>query len=201
MDAMETLLKFVSGELDKASFKDALYYNPAVEELLSDPTVNWNGTYVDAFLNLYCYLLEQDYDRAGEIGDAIDAVELFLQKKGIEYTRKPKGLDIYGFMLDSQPSYIDCDSKFFEKHIMPKNRDMPKAELKKATRENFNAYFKYQSKPPKWIQNPAWPIRGDKPLFFVGQIELKNDALHDDGMVYVFFDSVSGEIETVTQLY
>lgn len=63
-------------------------------------------------------------------------------------------------------------------------------------------FFKYQTKPPQWIQNPNWPIRKEKPLFFLGQMEIKKSALlHDEGKVYLFIDPETGNIETVKQFY
>ena len=109
--------------------------------------------------------------------------------------------ELYDLILTTQPKYIDIDSSFFEKFILPENRNLSKTELKQLIKDNFNKYFKYQNKPPKWIQNPAWIIRDDKPLYFIGQLELKNDIFHDNGFVYIFANTKTGEIESVKQLY
>ena len=68
-------------------------------------------------------------------------------------------------------------------------------------RSNCDKYFKYQTKPPTWIQNPEWIIKNETPLFFVGQIKLNHPAFHDEGAVYVFLDTETGEIETVMQFF
>ena len=200
--ATEIILQFIAGEIDTATFENALYSDPALEELLRDPSINWSGTYiVSQVTDLYEYLIMQNYSRLDDKVNVIGALELFLQKKGIKYSKGDANLELYGLMLDTQPKYIDVNSAFFEKHILPSDRNMTKAELKKTIRENYIKHFKYQTKPPLWLQNPDWIIKNDKPLFFIGQLKLVNDIFHDDGAVYVFLDAETGDIETVKQFY
>ena len=62
--------------------------------------------------------------------------------------------------------------------------------------------FKYQTKPPKWIQNPDWLIKNDQPSYFLRQVDIKkNDLFHDDGCVYLFVDAENGTVETVKQFH
>jgi len=128
-------------------------------------------------------------------------LELFFQKKGVEYVMSKKYPETYNLLLTTQPKYIDIESAFFEKFILPVDRDLSKSELKQFIRENYEKYFKYQSKPPKWIQNPQWIIKNDKPLFFIGQLEIKNEKIHDNGFIYVFLDIETGKVETIKQFY
>ncbi|MCL1992358.1 MAG: hypothetical protein FWG66_05375 [Spirochaetes bacterium] len=208
MDAKETVLQFVAGKIDAKAFTDALYAEPLMEEFLGDPSVDWHGTFVGrSAANLHHYLLELDFSRTSDKMDALEALELFLEKKGIPYSKDTEAEARYGLlhdlMLDTEPSYLDVGYDFFEKHIAPADIKMPKAELKKTARENYGKFFKYQTKPPSWIQGPEWPVKGETPLFFVGQLQLKlnHEAFHDEGAVYVFLDIANGEIETVRQFY
>jgi hypothetical protein len=41
---LKTTLQFVAGKIDSATFENALYADPMLEELLRDPSVNWSGT-------------------------------------------------------------------------------------------------------------------------------------------------------------
>lgn len=195
----EILLKFVTGETSLKEFETQLYTNQALETYLRDPSINWSGTYVSP--NLYDYLIAINYNRTEGKVNAIGAIELFLQKKNIPYTKSEKYSKIFDLFLSTQPKYLDIDSAFFEKYILPSNIDIPITELKQIIRGNFNQYFKFQNKPPKWIQAPKWIIKSNKPLFFIGQIEFKNDLCHDNGFVYVFMDTETGDIETVKQFY
>lgn len=202
MDAIETVLQFVAGKIDTATFEHALYTNPKLEELLRDPSVNWHGSYVAAIaVDLYDYLIMLDYRCSADNVNAVGALELFLQKKGIVYSKDDKHSELFCLMLETQPKYLDLDSAFFEQYILPTDRNIPKSELKKLIRKNCNKYFKYQVRPPKWIQNPAWVIKNDKPLLFIGQLELNIEFFHDKGVVYIFLDTESGKIETVKQFY
>jgi len=202
MEAIETVLRFVEGKIDTAAFENALYTDQKLEELLRDSSVSWHGTYVAAIaVDFYDYLIMLDYSRLDGNAEAIGALELFLQKKGIIYTKDDKYSELLSLILKTQPKYLDLDSAFFEKYILPADRSMPEPELKRLIRENYNKYFKYQTKPPKWIQNPAWIVKNDKPLLFVGQLELNSEIFHDHGVVYVFLDTESREIETVKQFY
>ena len=199
MNTIEILLQFVAGEISLKEFEHELYTNKEMEELLCDKSINWSGTYIST--NLYDYLIELNYSRIESKVNAIGALELFFQEKGIEYVASKKHSEIYNLFSSTQPKYIDIESVFFEKFILPLDKDLSKSELKQYIRENYEKYFKYQSKPPKWIQNPQWIIKNDKPLFFIGQLELKNEAFHDNGFIYAFLDTETGEVETVKQFY
>jgi hypothetical protein len=200
--SIKILQKFVAGELSVKEFENELYTNSELEKILRDPSVNWSGTYVAAVAaNLYDYLIALDYSRVESAVNAIGALELFFKKKNIDYSISKKHSEIYNLMLVTQPKYLDIDSKFFEKYILPNDKNLSKAALTQAIKNNFNQYFKFQSKPPKWLQNQQWLIKKGKPLYFVGQLELKQESFHDNGVVYVFLNTETGEIETIKQFY
>lgn len=77
-----------------------------------------------------------------------------------------------------------------------------KADKKQFIKQRYAELFKYQTKPPQWIQHPDWLIKNDKPLFFLGQFEIKNcNLFNDDGRIYLFIDTGTGAVETVKQFY
>ena len=198
---MEILLKFIAGEITVHNFENELYTNPELEELLRKST-DWNGTYVGQFVdNLYDYLIILNYSRTDDIIKAIDALEIFFTKQGVSCTKTNKYNDFYSLTFAAQPKYLMVDTQFVEKYILPSESNLTKAEQKKVVRSNFEKYFRFQNKPPRWIQNPNWIIKDDKPLLFVGQLDLKSELFHDNGAVYVFLNEESGEIETIKQFY
>lgn len=198
---MEILLKFIAGEITAQEFENELFTNAELEELLRKST-DWSGTFVGNYAtNLYDYLIAVNYSRTDNTMNAVDALELFFKKEGISYPQKNIYLDLYNLILNSQPKYLDVETQFIEKYIIPTDNNLAKAELKKVMRSNFERHFKFQNKPPRWIQNPAWIIRNEKPLFFVGQLDLKNELFHDNGAIYVFINEETGEIETIKQFY
>lgn len=195
------LLKFVEGKITVQDFENELYTNTKLEEVLRQST-DWSGTYIgNAATDLYNYLITLDYSGMDGQINAISVLELYFTKEGITYSKTNKYPELYDLILASQPKYLDVDMPFIEKYILPADENLTKAELKKMIRSNFERYFKFQNKPPRWLQSPAWIIKDEKPLFFIGQLELKSKLFHDDGAVYLFLSEDTGEIETVKQFY
>lgn len=198
---MEVLLKFVAGEISVQEFEHEIYYNAELEDLLKKST-DWSGTYIgNAAANLYDYLIALNYSNTNGKINALNALELYFTKEGIPFPKSNEYTDFYSVIFASQPKYLDVDIEFIEKYILPSEKNLQKTELKKLIRSNFDKYFKFQSKPPRWIQNPQWIIKNDKPLYFIGQLDLKSELFHDNGVVYIFMDNETGEIDTIKQFY
>jgi len=194
------LKSFVEGNIDTKTFEKELYENENLKKILDDNNIN--TMYSRRHSSPYYYLLELNYnDIRGKL-KAQGAIESFLNNKEIKFIKNNEFIDEYNLILDAQPKYLDVDTKFIQKYILPSDKNKPKKELKEHMKLKFKEYFKYQSKPPQWIQNPEWIIKNDVPLFFLGQKEIKDCKIfHDDGAVYIFVDEKTGEIETITQLY
>ncbi|SHG28129.1 hypothetical protein [Chryseobacterium vrystaatense] len=200
-DAIQILKDFVEGTVSDQEFQQQLYANPDLEKLLSDPSMNWQGTYLKD-TTVFLYLAEQDYTNAEGRLNAQGTAKLFLSKMGIDATVSTRIADEYDAVLDTRPKYVDAEADFIEKHILPKDKTLSKSDQKKYIKQRYSQLFKYQTKPPGWIQNPVWPIKNDQPLYFLGQIEIKKgDLFHDGGWVYLFIDNETGTVETVRQLY
>jgi len=198
---IKILKDFVEGVISPKVFEKYFFENSKFSELLSDETINLQGTYM-ADSTIYLYIAEQKLQSISGRLNVQGAIQLFFTKKGIKFNQYTKYSDDYGLILDSQPKYIDADLDFIEKYILPVEVNKSKSELKKEMKDRFLTLFKYQTKPPKWIQNPNWIIKDEKPLFFLGQFEIKNcDIFHDDGAIYLFVDQTTGDIETVKQFY
>lgn len=197
MNGIDIILKYIAGNLSVAEFENELYTNKEFELVLLDLEINWRGTYINT--NLYHYLIGLNYSTIEGKVNSIGALKLFLEKKNIQYSEMTKYERTFDLILSMQPKYIDASSDFIEKFILPQNFQGSESEMKKIIRANYQKHFKYQNKPPKWIQSPKWIIKNDKPLFFIGQLELKSELFHDNGFVYVFVDTETREIKTVQQ--
>lgn len=198
---IKILKDFVEGVISPKVFEKHFFENSKFSELLSDETINLQGTYM-AGSTIYLYIAEQKLQSISGRLNVQGAIQLFFTQKGIKFNQYTKYSDDYGLILDSQPKYIDADLDFIEKYILPVEVNKSKSELKKEMKDRFLTLFKYQTKPPKWIQNPIWIIKDENPLFFLGQFDIKNcDIFHDDGVVYLFVDQTTGDIETVKQFY
>ena len=195
------LKNFVEGKIDIKSFEKELYENNSLKTLLEDRSLNWAETYLKN-TNPYLYLLELNYNDAGDRLNAHGTVELFLKNIGIEFNVNKQFSDEYDLILNAMPKYLDIDMEFIQKYIFPKDKNISKKEIKEYMKLKFREYFKYHNKPPQWIQNPEWIIKNDIPLFFLGQKEIKDcELFHDNGAIYIFIDVKTKEIETVIQLY
>lgn len=200
-DEIQFLKDFVEGNISSQDFEQQLYTNSELEKLLSDSSISWKGSYLQD-TSPFLYLAELNYkDPAWQL-NAQGTIQLFLDRKGIKVTETSKYSDDYNLLLSTSPKYIDADLSFIEKHILPKDKTLSKSEQKQYIKQRYAELFRYQTKPPKWIQNPEWPIQNNSPLFFLGQIEIKRcDLFHDDGNIYLFIDSKTGVIETIKQFY
>ena len=200
-DEIQILKDFVDGKLSDKDFEQQLYTNIDLEKQFSDPAINWQGTYLQN-TNAYFYLIEQDYKNAEGRLNAHETVKLFLSKIGVEVTDSKQKSDEYEFILSTSPKYIDADAGFIEQHILPKDKTLSKSDQKKYIKQRYADLFKYQTKPPKWLQNSEWPIKNNQPLFFLGQIEIKKgEFFHDEGSMYLFMDPETEIIDIVKQFY
>ncbi|PQA97778.1 hypothetical protein B0A69_00100 [Chryseobacterium shigense] len=200
-DEIQVLKDFVEGKISDQDFEQQLYTNSALEKLLSDSAINWHGTYLQE-ATAFLYLIGQDYKNAEGRLNAHETVKLFLNKIGIQFVTSTKPTDDYDLLLSTQPKYIEAEAGFIEKYIVPEDTSLSKADRKQYIKQRYAELFKYQTKPPKWIQNPDWPIRNDKPLYFLGQLDIKKgDLFHDEGSIFLFIDAETGILETIKQLY
>ena len=200
-EELKTLIDFAEGRLSSDDFKEEINTNTKLQQLLSDETIHWQGTYLQTS-NPFFYIMAQNYANAAGRLNAHGAIVLFLEKRNIKIKPTVKYAGQFDMLLATSPKYLDIDSSFFEKHLAPKEESLSKADQKQIIKEKIKELFKYQTKPPKWIQNPAWPIKNEQPLFFVGQLDLKDAALfHDNGSIYIFMNPKTEEIETIKQFY
>ena len=199
-DEFKILVDFTEGRLSSKDFEQEIYTNKRLEELLSEK-VSWYGTYFHKS-SLFLYLAEQNYNNAEGRLNAQGAVKLFLEKMNIEVNSTTKYSEEYDLLLTTSPKYLDIEPTFFEKYIVPADKSLSKTDKKQVIKKNIEQLFKYQTKPPKWILNPNWLIKNDKPMYFLGQVDIKScNLFHDNGSVYIFVDTETGNIETVKQFY
>ena len=94
----------------------------------------------------------------------------------------------YTELLRIAPRYADIDSKWFNDNILQKcEYDIGTKERKEWLRNKIREVFKYENKPPRWLQNPEWPIGEKGPLVFKKQSAHPN-YVTDDYIDYYFDD-------------
>ena len=196
------LVAFLEGRLEGMAFEQALQEAP-MQALLK---VFINPLY-PALTNYYRQVTNDvDLSTQSGLAQAELKVEEFLKLAEVEFQPvKPHFTALskfHSFLHSVQPAYLDLPMEFILEHVLPKDVTLSEAQKKKLGKERIKELFKYSGKPPQWIQSPEWPIHGDVPSYFIGQLPIKVPELfHDNGAAYLFFDAVSGGFETVTQFY
>src|SRR5262245_57955081 len=167
-DELQTLVEFVEGRIDAKEFEKLLYQNPRIEQVLADDPTLPPNTYVGRCV--YLFLIEQDFDDPGGVLNAQSALEEFLRRKGQAFKPTRKYKEFYDLLLEAQPSWLLVDTGYLKKNILPAAGDQHGPGLRDWLRGRLLELFRYVEKPPRWIQNPAWPI--NEHLFFLANFGL-----------------------------
>jgi len=123
----------------------------------------------------------------------------YLEHYNISFTPTTQYEDEYKFRIEIQPSYVLIEDEEYLKEIISSAPDgLTAAQRKKWLREHIKGLFRYEKSPPRWIQDPEWPIVQGKPLVFRGQT--KSEA-NDERVWYMFYDADTGEETVVMQFY
>lgn len=193
---LEMIKKFVAGEISATVFKDYLYASSEIEHLLNtDPNLGGNNY---AWPSVYHFLLGQDLDRARGALNCQGALTDFMDRNGYQYVRTDAYEKRSNLIRNSQPKWLDAPGDWIEQHVLNRANDRVGKELQQWVKAELLQLFRYVKKPPRWLQNPAWPIRDDKPLVFLGQVDL-DSYFHDCTSIYVFHDPLTNKTENVIQ--
>eukprot|EP00913_Durusdinium_trenchii_P019517 g18347.t1 len=131
-------------------------------------------------------LTQQSRISLGGLVNSEGIIEQFLQKAEVEFEPVQRFRKIYSLYLKAVPDYLDPPLEFMTEKVLPLDSDLSDTRKKKLIKERLKQYFKFAQKPPKWIQDPEWPINNGEPLFFVGQVTINAPELfHDTGEAYV----------------
>ena len=196
--ALETVLGFVEGRLDGPEFEAFLQTDPAAERLLEDDPDLPRNTFVGA--SVFIYLLELDLRDPGDVLSAQGVLSDWLERHSVKHTPAPEPSELYKILLSAQPRWLDVDAKWLMDEVVSKSGGLTGKALKKWLSEELLARFRFVSEPPKWIQNPQWPVGPNGPLVFLGQLTV-TDYFHDEAAIYVFHDPTTDEYETITQVF
>ncbi len=200
---INSLKNFAEGNLNASDFEQLLYYNNKIITILSDTSlIDYSKIYLNNYSTIYDYLISLNYKLSEHRMEAHFTVCRLLDELNIKFEKSNAYNELHNLLLDTQPKYIDIDLDFFEKNIWKSEyAQLSKSEQKKKIKEKINVLFKFHKKSPKWIQSPNWPIENNRPLYFLGQFEIKDcNLFHDNGYVYLFVNQ-NNDIKTVVQFY
>lgn len=141
------------------------------------------------------------YSHDTRMGKAVihSDVCLYLEYFGFTFKKYPRYHDDLQFSIDIQPSYAYIeDEDFLNKIIVEAPKDLSKTNQKKWLKEKIKSLFRYDNKPPRWIQDPEWPIVDGKPLVFKSQTK---ENINDERVYYTFYNPETQEEKVIIQFY
>ena len=193
---MKLLIDFIEDRVSPSDFLNLFYEDEELQAVLEKETNICPYTNCG---NLCLFIFEVNASNLGSVLNLKDALKQYLQKKNVAFTCSDKTEKNYDIFLTAIPKWLIAPSEYFSTIL--DNDTLSKAEKKEQIKIQVKKIFRCLKTPPKWIQPCNWPISNDKPLVFVGQLELDVEIFHDKGAVYVFLDTATGEIETIKQFY
>jgi hypothetical protein len=195
---VDLLVQFIEGRLEGSDL-DAALATEEMKTLLG----SFEDSRYPALTNHYRRLHnKQDRTKLEGLVNSEGIIEDFLRKAEVPCQPVERFGSLYSLILQTVPKHLDPPMEFIEKKILPAASNLSEGQMKKAIKERLNEHFRYVDKPPRWIQNPDWPICEDRPLVFVGQLEIDApEHFHDKGAAYLFFDPTKGDFRTVTQFH
>ena len=126
-------------------------------------------------------------------------IEAYLHYSGCTYNPSKKYYDEWSFKVDIQPSYIRIeDDEMLSKYINEAPKKLNKTETKKWIKNRIKQDFKYDKTPPRWIQDPEWPIVNGVPLIFKEQSKM---TLEDERVYYTFYHPQTLAEIVIVQFY
>lgn len=194
MTAIEIVKQFVEASISPKEFEEKIHSNSSIEELLkSEKNL---PTYV-AEPDLYTYAISQNYENLESIYNTQILLADFLNKKNIPHKIEKKYEELFNLTLKVQPKWLSLPSDYLSSLIKDK-KSLSTKELQLWLKEQIKSDFRSLKTPPKWLQNPEWPIQDGKPMIFLGQLDI-SDLSHDNSQAYLFFDEIKRTFHTITQ--
>lgn len=196
---IQEFVAFVEGRMPFDEFQRNYEANPGYKKLLDDKKPGkkysaWRNRTINESMALYNWLTTD--------GKLVvhRSIMFFLQYYKIPVNPTQKYQNEAQYLVDIQPSYTDIeDEDFLNAIIASAPGGLTKSEKKKWLKEKIKSLFKYDKRPPRWIQGPEWPITNGKPLVFKGQTKEIPGEIEE--IWYTFYDPETKEETVISQFY
>lgn len=192
------LIEFVEGRMSFKEFQQNYETNKDYYRLLEDAKPNDDFQYQKNKSINQCLKF---YKWSTALGKNVvhSYIVRYLKYYNFEIQPTEEYLDKFKFISEIQPSYVDIeDEEFLNKIIEETPKEISKTNQKKWLKDRIRSIFRYDSKPPRWIQDPEWPIVNGTPLVFKGQTKEKKD---DERVYYYFYNPDTKEEKVIIQFY
>ena len=196
MTPLDKIVAFVEGRIPLRAFIHSVEQDEALQAILEEDIVLRPYTNTG---NLLLYILQQDPSGLAAQINVRDALSQFLVAKGRPRAADDGATRFYDIILSQTPDWLMLQDLFL-KRLTDKAADLlDQKAVASMVKSEIKASFQYVRKPPKWLQSPAWIVVDERPLVFVGQMDMGR-LKHDKAQVYVFFDETRDEIRTTVQV-
>jgi hypothetical protein len=194
MNSIDIIKNYLEGSLSPQDFQKELYYNKDMEDLLSKETQI--PPYTNS-QNAFLYLIEIDILLPSGEFDSKDLLSKLLTKKNISFSLNNEYKKKYDLFMKIQPRWLNLTEPYFQ-FIFNKHKDKSGIELERALKLEIKNDFKFLKNKPRWLQSPVWPTVENKPLFFIGQLDI-TEIRHDISYLYIFLDEKNNTYMTFEQ--
>jgi len=197
-EAIQIMKDFVEGKMSIEDFKYQYDNNPLIKKNFSKypdrPLKTECGYDYISYLDMYD--IKRRADACGFHGFFQEFLEInkYSCIPTEEYSKR------YVFLLKVQPNWVLIhDEDFLEDQVISKApTDLSETKKIKWCKDKIKELFKYDLRPPRWVQEAEWPILNGKPLVFKGQSKERDD---DERVYFYFYDPDTQQETTVTQMY
>ena len=203
MNELNTIIKFVEGNITIAEFMNELEINQALQNLLREKmpkTLLYHRNIQISDNDIVdCYQKTLYWKKIGDAHSIHYLAKIWLQENNI----LAKPTEIYGdkfdFLLDVKPYYINGEkAEILMRDIIESVPEtMPKTKRIKEIKAKIKEAFHVEDKKyPRWAQDTDWPFsKTGKPLKYVSR---KTDG---DLVQHTFVDVDTGEETIVEEFY
>ena len=193
---IQEVIEFIEGKIDIKIFYEN-YKNGKYDELfdvyLGYETIKFRKKKVSDFLNIF------NVNTSRHRVSFFNGVEAYLFYEGYSYVPTKKYKEERSFRVNIQPLYVLIeDDEILNKYINEAPEGLKKTEKKKWIKNRIKQDFKYDKTPPRWVQDPEWPIVDGIPLVFKKQSKM---TLEDERVFYTFYHPETKEETVVVQFY
>jgi len=200
IQAEEVLKRFVEGNTPTAVFWDQYLQNETIQNIIEkDPLLP--KTHLKLYRNVYLYNI--NVDKLSHRAEVFRVISNHFLRHGLSVSPRNADHDLLRFIIGIQPPYVDIEDEKFIKSILESvPQGLKENEIRKWCKGIIEERFTYETKPPRWLQSPEWPIRNLVPLRFLYQDVYPEKYMKNTDIPvihYYFCEPISGEIFIVEQ--
>jgi len=206
-EAIDTMKAFVSGQMSAEDFWKEFKASETIRNILINDEEKWEKEKATESGSAWFSTTQSVYENVKNIKSYKDSERLhWIVRKYILRNQIPVNIDNFysdrfDFLINIQPDWLDVENEeFLINEIINKIPGDIKTKSQKIRwcKDKIKEYFKYDKTPPRWIQNPEWPIVDGRPLVFKSQSRERED---DEQVCFYFYDPDTKQETVVTQFY